>query len=54
MHTYVVHVGAWGAYYGFMQIKDGESLKVSKLLTIAFLLASFSSLAHNHYMSFLK
>lgn len=53
-HTYIVHVGAWGAYYGFMAIKDDGDLKIRKLITIAFLLASFSSLAHNHYMQFLK
>jgi len=54
VHTYIIHVGAWGAYYGFMCIKDGKTLKVSRLLTLAFLLATFSSLAHNHYMHFLK
>lgn len=54
MHTYIVHVGAWGAYYGFMAIKDDGDFKIRKLLIAAFLLATFSSLAHNHYMQFLN
>lgn len=54
LHTYIVHVGAWGAYYGFMAIKDEGDVKLKKLFLAAFLLATFSSLAHNHYMQFLK
>lgn len=53
-HVYLVHVGAWGAYYGFMAIKDGKTIHISRLLGVAFLLAGFSALAHNHYSQFLK
>ena len=53
-HTYLVHVGAWGAFYGFMCIKDSKEIYIQKLITIAFLLATFSAMAHNHFMTFLK
>lgn len=53
-HTYLVHVGAWGTYYGFMRIKDSKSIRVISLLSVSSLLAILSSLAHNHYIHFLK
>jgi hypothetical protein len=53
-HLYLVHVGVWGAYYGFMSIKDGKEIHIKRMLTISLLLAIFSAVAHNHFTHFLK